>query len=1315
MRADGRPADTAALPGRLAGRARRVFRWLALLVAGLLSVSLALVGWLLLTESGLRAGLSLLAWSTNGQVSAGAPGGRLAGAFRIPALRIETDRLRLQIDVLDVDWRPAALLEPRIAIERVVLGEVALSVPASDPGPAAAPAVPALELPLPVLIRELVLGRFVLHPWQDDPQAPGEAVFAFDELAASIDGDRERIRLERLSAQLPFGRLALEGALGTGGTEAPVRLSGSLKGGFEDRDYDATFSLAGTAGASELTVTGSLDALTGEARAHLAPLQPVPLRWLQLKAGGLDPSQFDPRAPHAELEVSAELEVGSTTEWRFEGPFEVRNLRPGTLDRNELPVLELSGRLRGTPHAVGVRDLAVALQGGGALGGTLDWQRSTEAGALGRLQAALAWTGLRTQEIDARLPGLQVSGRIDAEGDGSGQRGRLALQAGKARIDAQVGITVAQADDPAPRFEARGAVVAFDPAAFIAAAPAADLNFDFDAEGLLGDLPTLTLGWRFGNSRLEGHSLGGRGRIGIEGERLAVADLVLELAGNRIEAKGGWGRVPDVLEVRVEAPALAALGHGLSGHAGLTARLGGSRTQPTGRFDLFADALELPGGIRVGALNAAGSLDAGLEGPIELALAVTGVGPADAEPQVDTATVVVSGRRSAHTIEIEASTPVEDHLSLVLEGALLEGSTGHGAGDGARWRGQLKALDVTGRIGAVLKAPAALSVARDRIVLDAIRLDAGERGQVELAETLWTPGRVISRGRFGGLLAEIGEPGRARRSGRGGGPLTIGGEWDFRLGQTVAGDLRIFRESGDLRLGADLTTRTGLEALELRLNAIDNRLALSWDVRGTELGSLTGALTAVAEPDPEGGWRLAPDAALLGSARFEMPSIGWLSRMVQDEIVLGGALAAEFTLSGTPADPLAAGRIRGSDLSIGWVEHGLRLEGGELLAEFDRDRLRLTTLRFESPNRVRPRDERLPVDTLVQTPGRLDASGEIALDSGLGAFQFTADRLPILQRSDRWLLVSGEGSASSTWTSLDLKAALRADAGYVELAQTPPPSLSDDVVIVGQEAKPVGGVKVTADVGVSLGDALYLSALGLDTRLTGELRLALRDGAPLSAVGTIATAGGTFRGYGQNLTIERGLINFQGIVDNPGLNVIALRKGLPVEAGIAVEGSVRRPVIRLVSEPNVPDPEKLSWIVLGRAPSAGSGADLGVLLPAAQALLGGSGAGGGMSEQLSRSLGFDEFGIGQGSDGTARAPTSRVVGGGSSADQGSVGAQVLTLGKRLSADLFLSFEQSLGGAQSLVKLSYQLSRRVSLVVRGGSENAADVFYTVSFR
>ena len=68
--------------------------------------------------------------------------------------------------------------------------------------------------------------------------------------------------------------------------------------------------------------------------------------------------------------------------------------------------------------------------------------------------------------------------------------------------------------------------------------------------------------------------------------------------------------------------------------------------------------------------------------------------------------------------------------------------------------------------------------------------------------------------------------------------------------------------------------------------------------------------------------------------------------------------------------------------------------------------------------------------------------------------------------------------------------------------------------------------------------------------------------------------------------------------------MLALRKGLPVEAGVEVLGTVARPKVRLVSSPDVPDPEKLSWLVLGRGQGDVSAGDAATLVAAANSLLG---------------------------------------------------------------------------------------------------------------
>jgi translocation and assembly module TamB len=76
-------------------------------------------------------------------------------------------------------------------------------------------------------------------------------------------------------------------------------------------------------------------------------------------------------------------------------------------------------------------------------------------------------------------------------------------------------------------------------------------------------------------------------------------------------------------------------------------------------------------------------------------------------------------------------------------------------------------------------------------------------------------------------------------------------------------------------------------------------------------------------------------------------------------------------------------------------------------------------------------------------------------------------------------------------------------------------------------------------------------------------------------------------------------------------------------------------------------------------------------------------------------LGFDEIGF---------------AGPSTSAD-GTTTQAALTVGKRLSDNIYLSYEQSLGGTMSAVSILYDLSERLTLRARAGTENAIDVIFT----
>jgi translocation and assembly module TamB len=172
--------------------------------------------------------------------------------------------------------------------------------------------------------------------------------------------------------------------------------------------------------------------------------------------------------------------------------------------------------------------------------------------------------------------------------------------------------------------------------------------------------------------------------------------------------------------------------------------------------------------------------------------------------------------------------------------------------------------------------------------------------------------------------------------------------------------------------------------------------------------------------------------------------------------------------------------------------------------------------------------------------------------------------------------------------------------------------------------------------------------------------------------------------------VERGIVNFQGPLDDPGLNILALRKGLSVEAGVEVTGTMRRPSVRLVSTPNVPDGEKLSWIVLGRVPESG-GVDTALLLAAAGSIMGGKSGG-----QLGQVFGVDEFSLRQQAGGD------------------SLQNQKVTVGKQLSSRARISYEQGLTEVGGVTKFTYTLTPRITIVTRAGIEDALDIFYSFRF-
>ena len=174
------------------------------------------------------------------------------------------------------------------------------------------------------------------------------------------------------------------------------------------------------------------------------------------------------------------------------------------------------------------------------------------------------------------------------------------------------------------------------------------------------------------------------------------------------------------------------------------------------------------------------------------------------------------------------------------------------------------------------------------------------------------------------------------------------------------------------------------------------------------------------------------------------------------------------------------------------------------------------------------------------------------------------------------------------------------------------------------------------------------------------------------------------------------MLRFGGPLDNPALDILAVRPNMSQRVGVQISGTALLPRVRLYAEPELPDAEKLAWLVLGRS-SASGGAEAAVLQQAALALLGSKSGSSGMSGALAASLGLDELSL--------RAPS------GSSA---SASAGAITLGKRFSSNFYAAYERSLSGTLGTLYLFYELSQRFTVRAQSGEQTAIDLIFTVPY-
>ncbi|WP_439113737.1 translocation/assembly module TamB domain-containing protein [Hydrogenophaga sp.] len=589
---------------------------------------------------------------------------------------------------------------------------------------------------------------------------------------------------------------------------------------------------------------------------------------------------------------------------------------------------------------------------------------------------------------------------------------------------------------------------------------------------------------------------------------------------------------------------------------------------------------------------------------------------------------------------------------------------------------------------------------------------------------IWQANTLQTRGRLSDLplawvevlgTAEGAKNGPLTRAGLGGN-LVFDGQWDVLLPADDSTPLRLSaslqRSRGDLTVqtdGAQTSNghrlQAGIQQAQLSLRAQGSTVQASLRWASERLGQASADLStelnlrnaATSDAGALDHWWPA-SAPLRGTATAQLPQVGVWSALAPPGWRMRGTLQANAALAGTRGAPQWSGTLKADELGLRSVVDGFSFSNGQLRAILAGDKVTIERFSLQGPRGA-------------AQGGTLEATGTAewrAVEGSLLRQPFielkaTASKLRVSNRADRRLTLSGQLNAQLAGPRLQIRGQLTTDAALFVLPDELAPTLSSDVVVRGTFSAPEGTdtVRVQPDVliDLNLGDQFEVRGRGLQTRLSGQLSVRSTPAVPAPRVlGEVRAVSGTYRAYGQQLSIETGVLRFTGPYDDPTLDILAVRPQQGTggqRVGVQISGSAQSPRVRLFSDPELPDSEKLAWLVLGR-PATGAGAEAAVLQQAAMALLArnSSGTEGG----LASTLGLDELGF---------------RGQATNAD-GTTAAAALTLGKRISNDLYLAYERSLAGTMGTVSIFYDVSRRLTLRARAGEENAVDLIFTVRY-
>jgi len=819
----------------------------------------------------------------------------------------------------------------------------------------------------------------------------------------------------------------------------------------------------------------------------------------------------------------------------------------------------------------------------------------------------------------------------------------------------------------------------FNPGVFLAQWPGR-IDLDLATQGELVDAgPRGSLQIRTLKGELRGRPLAGGGRLEFAAPAQLAGDLELSSGQSRVAVTGRSGQRKDIdatVDLRI---------------ASLNDWVPGTKGSLTGRFQVGGvwPELEIAGAAEGKNLGIGRAEDGSYAAAVkQLHVQADVASPLD--PRGDLAitanTVELSGQQFSRVHVTGAGNQAKHRVTLEAAGEKLDASmTAAGGITRTGWSGELSALELglPDIADLRLQDPA-------RVVYDAGAFNISRACLADADSSLCIAANSKANGELdasysfdkvplalANAIAPDAMPGQLRGEVQGSGKIrrAADGQWfgDADVTSPGARLVMLDEEPGDTALGQQ--TFTLYENLRISANLQGNRAEARINAALDHGGKLEGRLgiAQLASPAP----------TLDGDVAASMPTLAPFAAFVPTVANVDGSVEGKLRIGGTTAAPEFTGNLDAKRLQADLGELGIELREGVVRGEA------APGGGFKLDGRVNSGKGHVAFEGGMSSRGVVDLKihGE-----NFQAADIPAANVVITPE----LALTGDPEAYLLKGSVTIP---NADINLQKLPQDEPPGASPDVVVVrdGQVVQPAakqGALPLTAQVLVKMGQHIAITGYGLDATVNGELTVREAPGEPTTGSGQL-TVGGTYKAYGQDLTIEEGRLLFAGTpLDNPRLSILAMREiDDDLSTGLRIAGSAKRPVITVVSDPNVGEADALSYLVTGRSLSEvgnASGSSQDALASATRSLEGA--AGGLVAKRIGQRLGLDEAGV---------------------EENEMIGGSALTIGEYLSPRLYLSYGVGLFEPGEVIALRYKLSDDIGVrVQRGSEETRAGVEYRI---